>query len=135
MELFTGHFVFVFDFFVDFYYRFNLEIAVEGGIIVQDIGFTVFSKNFSFTHRLEKPILSLTLKQKNAERHYQIGKQKDQDSYVLKVSDREEYFQLPTYTVKPLLENITQEKWLMDKPQPEKEEEPVEESGEIKLTQ
>jgi len=95
----------------------------------------VFSKNFSFTHRLEKPILSLTLKQKNAERHYQIGKQKDQDSYVLKVSDREEYFQLPTYTVKPLLENITQEKWLMDKPQPEKEEEPVEESGEIKLTQ
>ena len=29
-----------------------LEKSVEHGIIVQDIGFTVLSKNFSFTHRL-----------------------------------------------------------------------------------
>ncbi len=42
-------------------------------------------------------------------------------------------FQLPTYTVKPLLENITEEKWLMDKPEPV--EEPAEESKGIKLTQ
>ena len=30
----------------------NLEKSVERGFIVQDTGFTVLSKNFSFTHRL-----------------------------------------------------------------------------------
>jgi len=30
----------------------NLEKSVERGIIVQDIGFTVLSKNLRFTHRL-----------------------------------------------------------------------------------
>ncbi len=33
-------------------YPLNLEKAVERGIIVQDTGFTVLSKNLSFTHRL-----------------------------------------------------------------------------------
>ena len=34
------------------YITFNLEKSVERGIIMQDIGFTVLSKNLRFTHRL-----------------------------------------------------------------------------------
>jgi hypothetical protein len=37
----------------------NLEKAVERGIIVQDIGFTVLSKNFSSTLRLSGHFLEV----------------------------------------------------------------------------
>ena len=39
--------------------RIILEKAVERGIIVQDIGFTVLSKNFSFTLRLSGHFLEV----------------------------------------------------------------------------
>jgi len=37
----------------------NLEKAVERGIIVQDIGFKVLPKYFSFTHRLSGHFLEV----------------------------------------------------------------------------
>jgi len=43
--------------------HFNLENAVERGIIVQDTGFTVLSKKFSFTHRLSGHFLEVLWKQ------------------------------------------------------------------------
>ncbi len=38
---------------------FNLEKSVERVFIVQDIGFTVLSKKFSFTHRLSGHFLEV----------------------------------------------------------------------------
>lgn len=62
---------------------------------------------------LNEPEFALKLTHKDGERAYQIGKLKDGDDYVLKTSDRPEYFQLAAYAVKPLLEKLTVDKWFM----------------------
>jgi hypothetical protein len=78
------------------------------------------------SYGLEKPGLSFSLTLKKGKRDYMFGKMKDQANYVLKVSDRTEYFQLPEYTVKPLIEKMDRNKWLMDIPKQEEKDEGTE---------
>jgi hypothetical protein len=77
----------------------------------------VLGKEKQSEYGLDKPVLHLSLKHKGKARDYQFGKLKDKDDYVLKVSDRDEYFQIASYTGKPLVEGISKDKWLLDKPE------------------
>jgi len=43
--------------------NFNLNPCLQGGCRVQDIGFTVLSKNLSFTHQLSGHFLEVLWKQ------------------------------------------------------------------------
>jgi len=76
----------------------------------------VLGKEIKPEYGLEKPLLELKLVHKDGERHYQFSKLKDGDDYVLKVSDRDEYFKITSLIGKPVIEEISNEKWLMDKP-------------------
>jgi hypothetical protein len=58
---------------------------------------------------LAEPELSLKLLFKNGDRSYTFGKIKDSENICLKVSDREEFFQLASYLAKPLLEKINRD--------------------------
>lgn len=82
----------------------------------------VLGKQVKPKYGLDKPVLSLSLTLKNGKQDYQFGKIKDEDNYVLKISNRAEYFQIPAFTVKPLVEKINQDKWLMDIPQQDENE-------------
>ncbi len=73
-------------------------------------------------YHLDKPDFTLSVGHKNGQRVYRFGKRDKLDLWVLKVSDREEYFQLPGYSVDPIKENIGENAWLMDKPQEQREE-------------
>ena len=76
----------------------------------------VLGKEKKSEYGLDKPELNVILNYKGKAREYQLGKLKDKDDYVLKLSDRAEYFQIASYTGKPLLDGIAKNKWLMDKP-------------------
>jgi hypothetical protein len=53
---------------------------------------------------LDEPILRLSLMRKSGQQvEYLLGKTPDKEEYTLKVSTRPEYFRLPTYTAKPLI--------------------------------
>jgi len=53
---------------------------------------------------LKAPELTLSVTRKSGERlTYRLGKMPDKEDYVLKVSGRDEYFELPTYTAEPLI--------------------------------
>ncbi len=52
------------------------------------------------------------------EREYRFGKMADSDDYVLKVSDRDEYFRVAGYGVKPLVEKSGADAWLLDEEKP-----------------
>jgi hypothetical protein len=53
---------------------------------------------------LKAPKLTLSVTRKSGERlTYRLGKMPDKEDYVLKVSGRDEYFELPTYTAEPLI--------------------------------
>lgn len=82
----------------------------------------VLGKDKKTEYGLDKPALTLKVIHQGKPRQYTFGKLKagkDQKSnnndYVLKVSDRDEYFQVASYTVMPLLEGISKDKWLLDK--------------------
>jgi len=58
---------------------------------------------------LEEPALDLTLvRQDGKQVSYRLGKQADQETYTLKVSSRPEYFSIPGFTAKPLIEAASQ---------------------------
>lgn len=58
---------------------------------------------------LEEPALDLTLtRQDGTQVTYRLGKQSDQDSYTLKVSNRPEYFSIPSFTASSLIEVASQ---------------------------
>jgi len=56
---------------------------------------------------LAEPLLTVNLVFKNGSRIYKFGRIKDSEDICLKVSDRDEYFQLASFLAKPLLEKIT----------------------------
>ncbi|MCB1622207.1 MAG: DUF4340 domain-containing protein [Thiothrix sp.] len=63
---------------------------------------------------LGQPVLTLTLEREGGDsRAYAFGKLQTGDDYVLKVSDRGEYFQIPAYVATALVENLTPDKLLM----------------------
>ena len=69
---------------------------------------------------LDHPILEFDVTANGKTRHYAIGQRKEKDKkdgdYILKVSDRDDYFTLPGYTVDSLKQKIGKDAWLMDKP-------------------
>lgn len=79
----------------------------------------VLGKQNKPEYGIDKPALSLDISYDGKTRKYQFAKLKDKEDYVLKVSDREEYFWIPSYTAKPLVDAITKEKWLMDEVKPD----------------
>jgi hypothetical protein len=65
---------------------------------------------------LDEPILRLSLMRKGGQQvEYQLGKTTDKEEYTLKVSTRPEYFRLPTYTAKPLINAAKRETLLATK--------------------
>jgi hypothetical protein len=66
---------------------------------------SVLGKEDQGSYGLKTPKLTLSVTRKNGERlAYQLGKMPGKEDYVLKVSNRDEYFELPTYTAEPLLQ-------------------------------
>jgi hypothetical protein len=74
----------------------------------------VLGKEAGADYGLEAPALTLKLTHEDGEREYQFGKMSEGDDYVLKVSDRAEYFRVAGYSVKPLVEKNTVSSWLLD---------------------
>lgn len=72
----------------------------------------VLGKEAKPDYGLDQPVLAVTLTYGKSTRTYQFGKLKDGDNYVLKVSDRPEFFQLAGFTVKPLLDGGSNDKLL-----------------------
>jgi hypothetical protein len=65
---------------------------------------------------LNKPVLRLSLMRKGGQQvEYLLGKTADKEEYTLKVSTRPEYFRLPTYTAKPLINAAKRETLLATK--------------------
>ncbi|PIE00863.1 MAG: hypothetical protein CSA79_01990 [Thiothrix nivea] len=62
---------------------------------------------------LEAPVLTLRLTHEAGEREYQFGQLNDSEDYVLKVSDRDDYFRIAGYIVEPLLKKNTVDSWLL----------------------
>lgn len=83
----------------------------------------VLGKEAKPEYALDSPALSLRLVHKDGSREYRFGKLKDKDEYVLKVSDRPEYLQVAGFAMKPLLEGIGKEQWLLDETPPLSSEE------------
>jgi len=63
---------------------------------------------------LDKPVLRLKLTHKNGEREYVLGAFKGKDDYVLKVSDRPEYFLINGNSAQPIVDKITRNNWIAD---------------------
>lgn len=71
---------------------------------------------------LSQPLLTMKLFLKNGDRVYNFGKLRDSEDICLKVSDRNEYFQLASYSAKPLLEQIKKDTFVTTKAVSSKEE-------------
>ncbi len=78
----------------------------------------VLGKEAKPEYGLESPALVLKLTYDGGEREYRFGKMADSDDYVLKVSDRDEYFRVAGYSVKPLVEKGGADAWLLDEEKP-----------------
>ena len=74
----------------------------------------VLGKESKPEYELEQAKLNLKLVHEAGERSYQLGKIKDTEDYVLKVSDRTEYFQISDFTAKNVIEKMDKEKWLKE---------------------
>jgi hypothetical protein len=73
----------------------------------------VLGKESKSEYGIDKPVLTLHLIFKKGEREYLLGQLKDKDDYVLKVSDRPEYFQLDSHVAKSIIDSS--KRWLTDK--------------------
>jgi len=65
---------------------------------------------------LNNPVWQLSITHKDGQRRYQLGKLQDSQDYVLKVSDRDDYFKIASYVGEPLINAISRQKWIIDKP-------------------
>jgi hypothetical protein len=74
----------------------------------------ILGKSVKADYGLDKEALIITLVHNNGKREYRFGKQKDNESYVLKVSDREEFFQIASYKGKEIVEGFSSTKLLID---------------------
>jgi len=59
---------------------------------------------------LDKPLLKLSLQSDQLKRDYRFGKLKDSQDYVLKVSDRDEYFQIASYLGDGIVQGLDSDK-------------------------
>lgn len=65
----------------------------------------VLGRGLNQEYGLEKPLLTITLTRKTGDAiTYLLGKNPKNDDYTLKVSNRQEYFRLPSYRATALLE-------------------------------
>ncbi len=90
----------------------------------------VLGKEKKAGYGFDNPALSFSLTHNGKKRKYQFAKLKDKDDYALKVTDRDEYLWVPSYTAKSLVEGISKDKWLME----ETKSEPVATTPEKKQT-
>jgi len=74
----------------------------------------ILGKSAKPEYGLEKAKLALKLSHEKGERSYLFGKLKDSEDYVLKVTDRPEYFQISSFTAKNIVEKMDKTKWLKD---------------------
>lgn len=74
--------------------------------VLADLNFEkVLGRDLSPEYGLEKPLLTIMLSQKTGDTlTYLLGKNPKNDDYTLKVSNRPEYFRLPSYRATALLE-------------------------------
>jgi hypothetical protein len=70
----------------------------------------VLGKESKSEYGMDKPVLKLHLMFKEGEREYLLGQLEDKDDYVLKVSDRPEYFQLGSSVTKSIVDST--KSWL-----------------------
>ncbi len=74
----------------------------------------VLGKESKPNYGLAEPVFKASLGyNKQQQRTYQLGQLKDSNDYILKVSDRPEYFQIASYVGKPLLESADSAKLLL----------------------
>nr|CAA6822371.1 MAG: Unknown protein [uncultured Thiotrichaceae bacterium] len=85
----------------------------------------VLGKEAQADYGLDAPVLTLKLTYDGGEREYLFGKMAEGDDFVLKVSDRDEYFRVAGYSVKPMVEKNAMEAWLLAEVVEEVEAEPV----------
>lgn len=81
----------------------------------------ILGKESKPEYGLDKPLLSVEIETHRGKRQYQFGQLKDTEDYVLKLSDRDEYFKINATTAKSLLDKFSQEKWLQDRVEHAKE--------------
>lgn len=74
--------------------------------VLADLSFEkVLGRDLRQEYGLEKPLLTITLTRKTGDTlTYLLGKNPKNDAYTLKVSNRPEYFRLPSYQATTLLE-------------------------------
>lgn len=74
--------------------------------VLADLSFEkVLGRDLSPEYGLEKPLLTIMLSRKTGDTlTYHLGKNPKNDDYTLKVSNRPEYFRLPSYRATALLE-------------------------------
>ncbi|HEX5513261.1 MAG TPA: DUF4340 domain-containing protein [Gammaproteobacteria bacterium] len=71
---------------------------------------SVLGREAKAEYRLDQPLLTLTVERQDTEaREYRLAKLADESGYVLKVSNRPEYFRLPSYTGDGLVEATARE--------------------------
>lgn len=63
-------------------------------------------------YQLDTPELRVSLMHKGGERTYAVSQIKDSENYALKVSDREEYFELAEFSGKSLIEKVSSRAWI-----------------------
>ncbi len=95
----------------------------------------VLGKEKKAEYGFDKPALSFNLTHNGKKREYQFAKLKDKDDYALKVTDRDEYLWVPSYTAKSLVEGISKDKWLMEEAKTEPKAEKPKNSKESKAKQ
>lgn len=59
---------------------------------------------------------AITVEHIQGKRTYRFSKLKDSEDYLLKISDRDEYFQLAGYMATPVIEQCDRAKWISDSP-------------------
>jgi len=85
--------------------------------LLQSLRFTkALGKQAPDGYDMAHPVLSLNVSYQGKKRQYQFAKPDKGDDYVLKVSDRPEYFQLSGYTVKKWRKQMKPAAWFADLP-------------------
>lgn len=78
---------------------------------------SVLGKESKPEYGLDEPVLELTITHKDGKRTYLFAKLKGSKDYVLHVSDRDEYFKIASYKGKPVVDNISMDKWVLKQPE------------------
>ena len=75
----------------------------------------VLGKKVQADFKLEKPELKLEIEYNNSKLNYLFAKIDKSEKYVLKVSSREEYFQIEPNTAKKIVDTFNKDNWLSNK--------------------